>query len=237
LAVVGDFEEAEVKEWIEKYFGPLASSELPPKPDISEPKQEKEQIEHKSDTLAPKPAIAIAYKMPERNTPEYYAMGLIDQMLVQGQDSKLVQKLTLEKGYTGNVNGGINYLGNMYNYNGPMVWMSDLTYDATVSPDSILKVVDTAVGELNSVTQADVDMAIIKLRSDLYSFLGGNGFGRADLLASFALFDDDPSRINTLESQFKKVTPELIKKTVSEYLVPNNRTILIVDPKTTTKAL
>jgi zinc protease len=237
LAVVGDFEEAEAKEWIEKYFGPLTASELPPKPDISEPKQEKEQIEHKTDTLAPKPAIAIAYKMPERNTPEYYAMGLIDQMLVQGQDSKLVQKLTLEKGYTGNVNGGINYLGNMFNYNGPMVWMSNLTYDATVSPDSIIRVVDTAVRELNSVTQEDVDMAIIKLRSDLYSFLGGNGFGRADLLASFALFDDDPSRINTLESQFKKVTPELIRKTASEYLTANNRTILIVDPKPATKTL
>lgn len=237
LAVVGDFEEAEAKEWIEKYFGPLASSELPAKPDISEPKQEKEQIEHKTDTLAPKPAIAIAYKMPERNTPEYYAMGLIDQMLVQGQDSKLVQKLTQDKGYTGNVNGGINYLGNMYNYNGPMVWMSDLTYDAKVSPDSIMKVVDTAVAELNSVTQEEVDMAIIKLRSDLYSFLGGNGFGRADLLASFALFDDDPARINTLESQFKKVTPELIRKTVSEYMNANNRTILIVDPKPAAKAL
>jgi zinc protease len=237
LAIVGDFEEAETKEWIEKYFGPLAASELPAKPDISEPKQEKEQVHHKTDTLAPKPAIAIAYKMPNRNTPEYYAMGLIDQLLVQGQDSKLVQKLTQEKGYTGNVNGGINYLGNMYNYNGPMVWMSDLTYDAKVSPDSILKVVDTAIGELNSVTQEDVDMAIIKLRSDLYSSLGGNGFGRADLLASFALFDDDPSRINTLESEFRKVTPELIKKTASEYMNTSNRTILIVDPKTTTKAL
>ena len=237
LAVVGDFEEAEAKGWIEKYFGPLVASELSPKPDISEPKQETEQVHHKKDTLAPKPAIAVAYKMPERNTPEYYAMGLIDQILVQGQDSKLSQKLTQEKGYTGNVNGGINYLGNMYNYNGPMVWMCDLTYDPTVSSDSIVNVVNTAINELNSVTQEDVDMAIIKLRSDLYSTLGGNGIGRADLLASFALFDDDPSRINTLETQFKKITPDVIKKTASEYLVPNNRTILIVDPKTTTKAL
>jgi zinc protease len=232
LAVVGDFETAEAKQWIEKYFGMLAASNLPPKPDISEPKQEAEQIFHKPDSLAPKPAIAIAYKMPERNTPDYYAMGLIDQLLVQGQDSKLVQKLTQEKGYTGAVNGGINnYLGNMYNYNGPMTWMNDLTYDANVSPDSIVLVFDQSIAELNSVTQEDVDLAIVKLRSDLYTFLGGNGFGRADLLASFALFDDDPARINKLESEFKKITPEQIKKTAAEYLVPRNRTILIVDPK------
>jgi predicted Zn-dependent peptidase len=233
IAVVGDFEIEEAKKWIEQYFGGIASSELPPKPDISEPKQEKEKRFTKEDKLAEKPAIAFAYKMPERNSPEYYAMGLIDQMLVQGQDSKLSLALVQGKGYTGGVSGGINYLGNMYNYSGPMVWMADLIYDANVSPDSILFQVDKAVKELQTnVTKEDLDLAIVKLRSKLYDDLGGFfGIGRADMLASFALFDDDPGRINTLEDEFKKVTPELIKKTAQEYLRSTNRTILIVDPK------
>ncbi|MBA4146126.1 MAG: insulinase family protein [Azospira oryzae] len=231
LAVVGDFEMEEAKKWIAQYFDQIPSSTLPAKPDISEPRQEAEKRKTKEDKLANKPAIAIAYKMPERNTPEYYAMGLIDQMLVQGQDSKLYNKLVQEKGYTGNLSGGINYLGNMYNYNGPMVWMADLIYDATVPADSIIREFDRSIAELADVTKEDTDLAIIKLRSDLYSTLGGNGIGRADLLASFALFDDDPSRINSIESEFKKITPEVIKKTVAEYLRPTNRTILIVDPK------
>lgn len=231
LTVVGDFDTNEAKQWIEKYFAGIPASTLPAKPDISEPRQEAEQTFHKPDSLAPRPALAVAYKMPDRNTIDYYAMGLIDQLLVQGQDSKLVQKLTQEKGYTGQVNGGINYLGNMYNYNGPMIWMADLTYDDNVSPDSIVKVVDQAMAELQSVTQEDLNLAIVKLRSNLYDFIGGNGFGRADLLASFALFDDDPSRINKLEREFKKVSVDQIKKTAAEYLAPRNRTILIVDPK------
>jgi predicted Zn-dependent peptidase len=52
-----------------------------------------------------------------------------------------------------------------------------------------------------------------------------------NLLACFALFDNDPSRINTLETEFKKVTPELIRRTAQTYLTPTNRTILIIDPK------
>ena len=76
---------------------------LPPKPDISEPTQEKEKRFVKEDKLANKPAIAIAYKMPEKHTPEFYAMGLIDQMLVQGDDSKLYQSLVQDKGYTSGV--------------------------------------------------------------------------------------------------------------------------------------
>jgi predicted Zn-dependent peptidase len=62
--------------------------------------------------------------------------------------------------------------------------------------------------------------------------MGGNfGIGKVGLLACFALFDDDPNRINTLENEFKKVTPELIRKTAKTYLSPENRTILIIQPK------
>ncbi|HEY3429093.1 MAG TPA: pitrilysin family protein, partial [Cyclobacteriaceae bacterium] len=232
VSIVGDFNSEEARKFVQQYFGPIAKVELPAKPDISEPVQDKEKRFTKEDKLANKPAIAVAYKMPDRNTPEYFAMGLIDQLLVQGGDSKLYQKLVQEKGYTGGVNGGINYLGNMYNYNGPMIWMTDLIYDANISPDSILSQIDAAVAELNDVKQEDLDLALVKIRSSLYDDIGGFfGVGRADLLSCFALFDDDPSRINTLESEFKKVTPEIIKKTVKEYLRPTNRTILIVDPK------
>lgn len=232
ISVVGDFDKEEAKKWIQQYFGGIAKAELPAKPDIAEPAQSKEKRFTKEDLLANKPAIAVAYKMPDRNTPEYFAMGLIDQLLVQGSDSKLYQKLVQEKGYTGGVSGGINYLGNMFNYNGPMLWMADLIHDANVPADSILKQVDQSVAELDKVTQEDLDMAIVKIRSSLYDNLGGVfGVGRADLLACFALFDDDPARINKLEDEFKKVTPEMIKKTASEYLRATNRTILIVEPK------
>lgn len=232
IAVVGDFKIEEAKQWIEKYFSALPSATLPAKADLTEPRQKKEKRFTKEDKLANKPAIAIAYKMPERNTPEYFAMGLIDQLLVQGQDSKLFQSLVQQKGYTGGVSGGINYLGNMYNYNGPMLWMADLIHDANVSSDSIIVEFDNAVASLDSVTQEELDLALVKIRSKLYDDIGGFfGVGRADLLASFALFDDDPSRINTIEAEFRKVTPELIRSTAKEYLRSTNRTILIVDPK------
>jgi hypothetical protein len=47
------------------------------------------------------------------------------------------------------------------------------------------------------VDRATLDRALVKLRSNLYSEAERlNGFGRANLLASFALFDDNPGRIN-----------------------------------------
>ncbi len=233
LVISGDFENEDAKKMIEKYFSKIPASELPAKPDLTEPPQEKEQRFVKEDKLANKPAIAIAYKMPERNTPEYYAMGLIDQILLQGKDSRLYQSLVQEKGYTGNVGGGINIgLGSMFDYNGPMLWTSSLIYDSTLSPDSIIKQYDIEIEKIKSVKTEDIQLAMVKARSGLYDAMGGTfGIGKVNLLACFALFDDDPSKINKIESEFKKVTPELIRATAEKYLAPTNRTILIIDPK------
>ena len=232
VVVVGDFETADAKKWIDKYFTDIPSATIPKLGDISEPKQEKEKRFVKEDKLANKPAIGIAYKMPDKHTPEYYAMGLIDQMLVKGNDSKLYQALVQEKGYTSTVSGGINYLlGNMFDYNGPMLWMSSLIHDSTVKADDIIKEYDKAIADLENVTQADLDLALIKKRSEVYDAIGGLGIGKVNLLACFALFDDKPTMVNDLEDNFKKVTPELIKKTAKEYMRPSNRTILIIDPK------
>jgi len=57
------------------------------------------------------------------------------------------------------------------------------------------------------------------------------GFGLVDLLASFALFDDNPARVNSLVSEFEKVTPALVQKTAQEYLRPSNRTVIVLNPQ------
>jgi predicted Zn-dependent peptidase len=232
ISVVGDIDIEQTKAWIARYFGNIPASSLPPAPDISEPRQEAEKYFVKNDSLANKPALALAYHMPERNTPEYYAMGLLDQILIQGDNSLLVQKLENEKGFTSDLSGGINYLGNMFNYKGPMLWMYNFTFDDPESKEAIMESISEVMAGLKEqVNQKMLDQAIVKIRSQLYDNIGGTfGLGRADLLCSFALFDDDPSRINTLEEEFKKVDVETVQRTIDNFLRTTNRTVLEVNP-------
>jgi zinc protease len=235
LAVVGDFDSAQARQWIQKYFAAIPSPAQPKLPDLTEPRQEKEKRATTPDLQAKRPAIAVAYHMPNRNTPEFYAMGILNELLLEGDDSLLYQELVKKKKLTATVNGGINLLGNMYDYYGPMLWTAALFYDNNVSPDTIVSSMDSVIEPLRTkpVDQATLNRALVKLRSDLYSTVGGQaGIGLADLLCSFALFDDNPARVNALESEFRKVTPELIQKTAQEYLRPGNRTVLVVEPKT-----
>jgi predicted Zn-dependent peptidase len=234
LVVVGDIDINQAKVMVTKYFAKIPASELPPAPDLTELRQEQELVFNKYDKLAPKPAYAFAYKMPERDTPEYYAMGIIDQMLVQGDDSLLHQELVKNKRITGSVGGGINYLlGNMFNYNGPMLWMSSFTHDEEISSSEISQAIDNVITKLaeQPLTEAELSRAIVKIRSSLFDTVDEfYGFGRADLLASFALFDNNPAKINALEASFKQVTPELIMATAKEYLRKTNRTVLTLTP-------
>src|ERR1700681_67984 len=233
LAIVGDFDPAQARQFVEKYFGGLKSAQLPPQPDLTEPRQEKEKQTTKKDPLATKPALALAYHMPERNTPEYYAMGLIDEMLIEGDDSVLHQEVVQKKGYTGAVSGGINLLGTPWNYNGPMLFITNMIHDPATSPETIVQTIDSSIEPLRTkaVDQKMLDRALVKLRSDLYDTIGGQGgFGLVDLLASFALFDNNPARVNSLVAEYEKVTPALVQKTAQEYLRPENRTVLLIQP-------
>jgi len=239
LVVTGDFDPKDAKRWVESSFGSIASVPQPPKPDISEPEQQKEKRESRTDSLATRPAIGFAYHVPPRYTPEWYAFGLLDQILGQGRDSRLYQEMVQKRALTGDVSAGVNWgLGNLYDYNGPMLWIVQAFHDPGKSADSLIAAFDSVVESVRDtpVDRATLDRALVKVRSDLYADLEAfSGFGRANILASFALFDDDPGRINRLEGEFAKVTPELLQKTAQEYLRPTNRTILTVVPAASAK--
>jgi zinc protease len=234
LVVTGDFDADRTKGWIEKYFAAIPATKLPPPADLREPRQEKEKRAGRTDPLANRPALGIAYHLPERLTPEWYAFGLIDRALAQGGDSILYDELVRKGGLTGGVDAGINWgLGSMFDYSGPMLWMAQFFHDTTTPSDKLLAAIDAVVERVRKegLDQATLDRARVKMRSGLYADLEQfAGFGRANLLASFALFDDDPSRINRLEAEFAKVTPALVQKTASEYLRPGNRTVYVITP-------
>ncbi|MGZ5473383.1 MAG: M16 family metallopeptidase [Thermoanaerobaculia bacterium] len=234
LAVVGDFDPPSALAWVREYFGSIAAQPQPPRADISEPRQTEEKRASKTDEKATRPALAFAYHAPPQDTPEYYAMGIIDQILAAGNDSWLHLDLVQTRGLTGDVSSSMNLLGNMFDIHGPTLYMGWLFHDNDKTANEILSAVDAQIAKLQTqpVDEETLRRARVKMRSALYDELESFfGFGRADLLASFALFHDDPQKINRIEAEFAKVTPELIQRTAQEYLRPTNRTVLTIVPR------
>ncbi|MEX2125459.1 MAG: pitrilysin family protein [Woeseia sp.] len=234
IAIVGDFEYAAALAMVTEHFGDISrSNEEIVLPDISEPRQEEQKVASRLDPLATRPGFAFAYHAPERLTPDWYALGVLDQVLLQGEDSLLHQALVKREGITSSVDGGLNaFLGNMLNYRGPMLWQGFFIHDENVDEERILTILDGVIEGVRSqpVDPETLARAKVKWRSAYYDTVADNfGFGRADLLASLALFDDKPQLINEFEAEILKVTPERILQAAKEYLRPTNRTVLTLE--------
>ena len=228
LVVAGDTTPDEVMKLAEKHFGAIPSRPLPPRPDIAEPPQTAEKTFTESDKLARTPALAFGYHLPERMTREFFALTLLDPLLVSDESAKLYQALIKENQVASNVSGGFNYgLGNNFDYNGPMLYTFRVDYRPDLKGADVLKVVDKVIAAVqeHGITEEELRQAKVNFRS---SFLEGlesqSGFGRADLLAALALYDDDPNRINTILADLEKVTTAEVQAAAKKYLVPSNRT-------------
>jgi len=235
LVVVGDFEPSEALSMVRRYFENIPAQARPEAPDVSEPAWTEERRFTKDDPLANQPAVAVSYQAPERDSPEYFAMGLLDQALLQGDDSALHQELVTRRGIAGDVGGGMNFLGNMFNAQTPLLWTASLIHDAKYDTDGVLEAFDAALEPLRAAPlSADAfERAATKARSSFYDSLTSTvypGFGRADLLAAFALIDGDAELINHIDERFAEVTPELVHQVARDYLRPDGRAVLSINP-------
>ena len=96
LVVSGDFDAGRAKSWIEKYFATIPSAKLPPPPDLAEPRQETERKARAPIRSRPGRPSASPTTCPSACTPEWYAFGLIDQVLGQGADSLALRRAGAE---------------------------------------------------------------------------------------------------------------------------------------------
>ena len=230
LVVSGDATPDEVMKFAEKHFGGIPSRPLPPRPDISEPPQKEEKFATETDKLARTPAVAFGYHLPQRMTPDFFALSLLDPLLVSDESAKMYQALIKENQIASDVTGGFNYgLGNNFDYNGPMLYTFRVDYRPDLKGPDVLKVVDKVISAVqeHGITEDELRQAKVNFRSSFLENLEGGaipGFGRADLLAALALYDDNPNRINTILADLEKVTAAQVQQAAKTYLVPANRT-------------
>src|SRR5262249_61083173 len=123
---------------------------------------------------------------------------------------------------------------------GPMRCTFRVDYRPDLKGEDVLKVVDKVIAAVQEHGISDEELKQVKVNfrsSFLESLEGGTipGFGRADLLAALALYDDDPNRINTILGELDKVTAADIQQAARHHPVPATRTSIDRRPDGGTK--
>jgi predicted Zn-dependent peptidase len=229
LVVVGDTSAADVRKLAEKHFGSIPRQTIPAPPDISEPPQKEERRSAREDKLARTPALAMAWHLPPRMTKDFFALSVLDPLIVGDESARLHQKLVRQDRLAMSVQGGFNLLGTNWDMKGPMLFTVRVDYLNDKNADQVLTAVESVLAEVREkgITEAELTQAKTALRSAFLESLEGGfipHFGRADLLGIFALFDDDPRRINTILDELDKVTVADVKAAAARWFVSTNRT-------------
>ena len=198
-------------------------------PDVSEAPQTAEKSFTEEDKLARTPALAIGYHLPPRMTRDFFALSLLDPLLVGDESARWFQKLVKDTQLATSLYGGFNLLGNNFDFDGPMLYTIRVDYKIDRKATEVLAAMDDVIGEIqrNAVTAEDLSRARTAFESSFFEEIEGGsipGFGRANLLAAFTLFDDDPNKINTILQELQKVTPADVQEAARRWLVPANRT-------------
>lgn len=225
LSISGAFDNSQVKELVEKYFGDIPSQPLPAPIDVDESENVAEHYREHEDKLAPMPAFLIGWKIPPRRTKEFHALYLGGKLLYDGDSSRLYQKLVK----------GDELVIQLFGFTDERRGPSSIFIGAIPKPESDLsKIRDIIMTEIKDVAengpQAD---EMQKLHNQLLNDavrMRQSAQSRAQQLAEFALYDGDPTIINRELDELLEITADDIRNVVAKYLNTENRSLLDVKP-------
>jgi len=225
LSVVGDFDNDEARALVEKYFSNIPSQPLPPPVDVSEPDTVTIREETFNDPLAPAPAFVLGWKIPERRTPDFYALSLAGTLLFEGDSSRLYQKLVKGDESVVSIEGGVD------ERRGP----SALYIFALPKPDEdVSKIRAQIFDEIERiVADGPTGAEMEKLRNSLCNdAVRGrqSTMYRAQRLAEFALYDSNPRLVDSELDHYLNVTADDIKNVVARFMNVENRVTLDIIP-------
>lgn len=227
LVVAGAFDPTQVKKMIEKSHGGLPREEIL-RLQITQDEPQTKEVRAVIDREAQAATVAIGYRLPDMQNPDHYALDLLSNMLGTGQSSRLYKKM-VRKTETALSAGSYSWGQTLA---GQFVAQVNLKPKQDV--EKAIRNMEEEISSMRSqlVTQKELDKARTLFMKDYVDGLKRLA-GRARSLASYEVLFGDYQRIFTDLKKYQEVTPEDIKRVANLYLKPNQRNIVIVNPKKT----
>ena len=225
LSIVGDFEPTQARALVEQYFATIPAQPKPPGVDVSEPREVTGYFESYPDRFAQLPALMLGWKAPARRAPDFYALTLASELLLEGESSRLYQKLVKGDESVVAVQGGIGERrgpSSLYLFAIPKPGQTTDEIRATILQEiEHLAATGPTADEMEKLRNSLLNDAVRGRQSTMY---------RAQRIAEYAIYDGDPHLINTELARYLEVTPAQIAEAVRRYLLTDQCALMEVVP-------
>ncbi|HET9441813.1 MAG TPA: pitrilysin family protein [Acidimicrobiales bacterium] len=231
LAVSGDLDVAKVAALVEKHFGGIPARVVPPPPDTSEPVPASERRGTKVDPMAPMPALAVGYRVPDpvNALDDYLATIVLTEVLTDGEGSRLHQRLVKRDRVASHVGGMVGTFGDPLDVRDPTM-LQLMAYHPAATADQVLAAIDDEVARLAEGIDAE---ELVRVQTSIISgHLQSldNLLQRTMTMATLEQQRGHAELMNELPEALAAVQAPAVVAAAERWLASDRRAVLEVQP-------
>ncbi len=232
LCVAGGLDPDATLAMIERHFGDLRQRQRPVRPNFAEPALTSQRRAVHHDAMAPMPAIAIGYRVPDpgEDLQVYLATVLLAEILSDGDASRLHRSLVQSKRLVTDVSAYLGTFGDPLEERDPTRLNITAHFSDPDGADPVLAAVDAELDRLatDGTEPRELDRARVRLASVVSRELD-QVVNRSLEFAKFELLHGDASMVLRLPELLSQVSDEDIRLAAAS-LTPNSRAIIDLVP-------
>ncbi len=232
LTVAGDVDPAQVFGWAEQLFGDIPARDVPVRPSFGEPHPTGEKREVAADRLAPTPAVARAWRVPDpANLDTYLPYVVLAEVLTDGDAARLNDRLLLKDRSVTSVGGYLGLLGDPLDARDPTPLLLEVHHPSETPVDTVLVSIDEEIDRLaqDGLTDGELQRTVARMTArylrDIDPVLG-----RALNLSVFEQQRGRAELVNELPGLLSQVDPAAVQAAAAT-LRPDNRAVLELRPE------
>ncbi|MGZ4640288.1 MAG: M16 family metallopeptidase [Actinomycetes bacterium] len=231
LAVGGDLDPEKTLELVEKHFGDIPRRTTPPRPSFAEPPLTEERRDHVVDDLAPTPAVALGWRLPDPGDLDaFLPFVVLSDLLARGDASRLRQRLVHTDRLVTDVSAHVGMMEDAFDVRDPTMLIVEAYHSGDVTSDQVVLAIDDELARLASGGLDEGELARVQARLAA-SLMTRNDFvlGRTLLMASLEQQRNDPALVGALPALVSEVTADQVVAAAAQ-LQPDRRARLDLVP-------
>jgi len=231
LCVAGDLDPAATRELVERHFGAIRKRRVPRPPDLHEAVPSAERRAQKLDPLAPMPATAVAYRMPDpiADGDEFLAAVVLSEVLGGGEASRLYQRLVKEDRLAADVGAGIGAFGDPFEMRDPTT-LQLLMWHPGAAVDDVLAAIDDELDRLPDTLKAGEVARVVTGMVSSHLHQLDNVLQRAMEMGMHEQQRGRAEIVNELPGLLGEVEPSAVVAVAERWLQGTGRAVLEVVP-------
>jgi zinc protease len=232
LTVCGDFPVDAAVELVHRHFDDVPARPVPIRPSFAEPPPDRERRHRHTDPLAPLPALAIGYRLPDPTAgfEGYLAYEVLSAVLSDGDSSRLEQRLVHADALVTDIGTGCGLFGSPLDARDPDTFTITAMYPASVDANRVLAVTDEEIARLAADGPDPDELARITARWAATLFREHDRLvSRTMAIGAFELLHGRAELIAELPVMIAAMSPEQVAAAAAG-LCPDSRAVLIIEP-------